>query len=448
MPVTLNIVDHAAKGWQSSKISSSNALLKEACPRSYRRCERIVQCSFNHNSLREHHISASQNGLVWSAYHAYSSHHHLVIRPEDVWFAILTQMSFYINAHAEELRAFFVEHDGKKHLEVLSSLADFGSVAQEMADLIAKNVVDPGLRDWVMPSFSTTTDCDKVVGAVLFMGAMQKYFSYGIVNMCGLPSVTLLGEVEDWQEMLARLDKLELLGKEPTAFARMLKPILSHMVLSFQEPTSAKVEHFWNTIVHENRLGSGTDYLTGWLTAFCFWDENGKAKHLPSMSEGFNWSENTLFGDVAYPRVDVDDVPTAFASVPVHVNDNGHKYNATMVAGSVGIVASVAASSSTVRAGTSSADLAGVPSQIEETHSNDPEQIETGTRTELLDTVQPLSGWWIFENTKDQSGKGVVEGEMISCQPPGISHDGSDKHLSPQGLHRFDTESAVPASAY
>ena len=49
---------------------------------------------------------------------AYNLHHHLRIRPEDVWLSILTQLSFYINAHAEELRGKFVAHEGKKELEV------------------------------------------------------------------------------------------------------------------------------------------------------------------------------------------------------------------------------------------------------------------------------------------------------------------------------------------
>lgn len=49
------------------------------------------------------------NGLILttflsSAVKAYSYHHHLVLRPEDVWFSILVQLNVYINEHAEELR--------------------------------------------------------------------------------------------------------------------------------------------------------------------------------------------------------------------------------------------------------------------------------------------------------------------------------------------------------
>jgi hypothetical protein len=54
------------------------------------------------------HISTSTNGLVYAAYHAYSSHHNLALRPDDIWLAILCQTGYFINAHAEDLRHLFV----------------------------------------------------------------------------------------------------------------------------------------------------------------------------------------------------------------------------------------------------------------------------------------------------------------------------------------------------
>ena len=48
--------------------------------------------------------------------------------------------------------------------------------------------------------FSTTTPDDVTVACILMMGGMQKFFSY-FMFCCGLPSVTLLGERNDWQRM-------------------------------------------------------------------------------------------------------------------------------------------------------------------------------------------------------------------------------------------------------
>lgn len=260
-------------------------------------------------------------------------------------------------------------HEGKKELEAVSEIRDFALLAVQMGDILGKSVNDPELKDWILPGFSTTTYSDKVVGSILFMGAMQKYFTFKMTVLCGLPSVTLLGSVEDWENILHRLDKLDLLGDEPKRFATMLRPILRHMVRSFTEPKSAEVIDFWNKIVHRNSVGSGTDYLSGWLTAFCFWDEDGNAARLQSWKK----PPNGVLEDVMYPTVDVDAVPAGHASVPVKVDDMGDEYEATMVAGSVGIVATSSPTAHERREGPEVGPL-------------------------IRDTVQPVSGWWMSKN--------------------------------------------------
>lgn len=86
-----------------------------------------------------------------SAIQAYNRHYHLRIRPDDVWFAILTQLSFYINAHAEELRGKSVAHAGKKELVVTfhgnHQTDDYGIFAKRITQEIGKNIVDPDLRE-------------------------------------------------------------------------------------------------------------------------------------------------------------------------------------------------------------------------------------------------------------------------------------------------------------
>jgi len=66
---------------------------------------------------------------------------------------VLSQLNFYINAHAEELRDYFVSHKGKKELEIRDvgtiGSYDFGVFARRMTALIQENVKDPDFRDWV-----------------------------------------------------------------------------------------------------------------------------------------------------------------------------------------------------------------------------------------------------------------------------------------------------------
>ncbi|KIL85304.1 hypothetical protein FAVG1_11259 [Fusarium avenaceum] len=377
MPVTISVVDHPAQPWKPNlKGASAAAILAGSSPHEYGRCQRILQSAFStEGKLEEHPLSASTNGLVWAAYHAYSTHHHLTIRPEDIWFAIISQISFYINANAEELRDYFVSHEGQKELivELWGTLhSQYDVFAKLMADEISKNVKDPELRDWVLPSFTTTTDTDRVVGSVLFMGAMQKYFSYTCMSACGIPSVTLLGEASDYEEILKRLDRLEDMGVEACVFAEMLRPILRRMILSFTEPANPELKAFWNSIVNVHSM-SGSTTVTGWITAFCYWSEKGVARRRvgPQYYRYDGTSEwNT------YIRVETNDITAGNVAVPVKVVELGvREYACTMLAGSVGIQG-ISHSDNTV-------DMYSEGGEVAEP---------------LLTGVQPLTGWMIYEN--------------------------------------------------
>jgi hypothetical protein len=59
-------------------------------------------------------IYKRDGGLVHALEAAYSNHRHLILRPDDVWHAILTQFSIYVNKNSESLRGSFVSHDGQK----------------------------------------------------------------------------------------------------------------------------------------------------------------------------------------------------------------------------------------------------------------------------------------------------------------------------------------------
>lgn len=136
-------------------------------------------------------------GLVGACTMAYNTHQHLILRPDDVWIAILTQLSFYVNKHAEELRGLFVSHQGKKELTVVMgkhSSGDFERFISLMRSLIEEEIKDPSFLEWITPRFSTTTATDRTVCSVILMGTLKEYFAYGRVIACGIPSVTLLGE--------------------------------------------------------------------------------------------------------------------------------------------------------------------------------------------------------------------------------------------------------------
>lgn len=321
-------------------------------------------------------LLTSKNGLVWSVMYAYSDHHHLTLRPEDLWFAILTQFSAYLNAHAEEFRHIFVAHEGRKELVIRQYspnryAADYRSFANNMGRLIQENILDDGFREWIMPDFSTTSSNDKVLASVLMMATMQKYFTYGLQLLCGLPSVTLLGKREDYEQILKKLGRLEGFGDEPVQFAALLKPVLLRFILSFDDPSAPEVIDFWQRSVHHFRGGSGPTKYSGWITAFCFWDKDGNCLYEVNNDanrKGHADSDVTSLelDGVQYGVIQDSQVPSGYSKVPVKIDDNGEIIMAEMTAGSVGIACSSSGRS-----------------------------MEDGSLG--LDSMQPVSAWWISE---------------------------------------------------
>ncbi|KAG8799840.1 hypothetical protein FRC17_007030, partial [Serendipita sp. 399] len=314
-------------------------------------CQEMLQSSFASKET----FGPLRNGFVTTIVEAYNRHHHLVIRPDDIWCAILNQFSFYVNANAEGLRSKFVVHEGTKELTVYADgtryTVNFGKMANDMGELLKKNIVDETLHEWITPNYTTTTPNDVVVCSVMMMSILQKYFSFKMSLGCGIPSITLLGEKEDYLAILFRLDKLEEFGKEPTVFARFLRPILKEFVAAFdpvREGTCTPNPEFWGKICHSHSGGSGPTWLGGWLTAFCVWNAEGKWQggnlediNKPLTSEEISRLKRNSFGpqpplvlaNTRYPVIDMEDIPKGYCQVDVKLDDNGELFDCLMIAG-------------------------------------------------------------------------------------------------------------------
>ncbi|CAH0051122.1 unnamed protein product [Clonostachys solani] len=382
MPVTVYPARTTPIAWKQPGVTSSAELFWSACSDEARKCKTMIQSSFQ--DVASDHIHGSSNGFVYAAFQAYSHHYHLKLRPEDVWFSILVQLSFYINKHAEELKSVFVPRGGEREVEkeVFGTIhtIDFGQMAVATSREFQNYVVDAQLRDWIMPDFTTTQDNDRVVAAILMMGTLQKHFSYKATMMCGIPSVTLQGEREDWTKLRNRLGKIASWGREPAQFAERLKTVLDYFILTFDQPNSVDVKEFWNKIAHYKSGGSGPTYLSGWMTAFCFWSGDGELIR----NTGFGSElEFCRIGNSIFLPVETNDIPAGYASVPVKLDYSGTMYQTRLLAGSVG--------RRFTRSGWPVIDLDPLGTKIQP-HNGD---------ASGLDTIEPVIGWWMYETSEE-----------------------------------------------
>lgn len=410
MPVTIKLPHVRAESVSDrDSVQEPLALLEGACKSEYENCSEFLESSFSDFGRT---IIPSPNGFVLGAIEACNNHHHLQLRPEDIWFAILTQFRFYLYRKTESQRWKFVTYRGKEELimepDVLDHHdVDFGLFAKFMSHEIDWYLSDRSkkYKDWVTPEFTTTTEQDKVVASVLFMGLMKDYFVYTCYLRCGLPSialpgdweescglpsvafpeessvtllgektdcegsfrlqsVTLLGEKSDWEEILRRLDKLEYCGD---SLRTRFKPVITRFILSFENPDSDQVRSFWNQIAHKCELDSGpVCHYSGWISAFCHKPDRPGGNDL-EQSPNMDTQEPFSLDGVVYDVIDSNDIPPGYASVPIKIVVFKTTYDAVMGAGSVGLRC---------------------------TKSTAMRQHE--------DTLSAETGWWIFEKKPDE----------------------------------------------
>ena len=335
-------------------------LFRHVYPSAQRKKPEIFQTSITGNL---DNVIPQKNGFVCTVLEAYNKHRELVIRPDDVWLAILVQFNFFVNGNAELLRKNFVNHEGKEELTVRTvgtrySL-DFAWVSQQMVLLMESKIVDPHLREWIMPTFSTTTTTDTTIYAMVMMASMKAYFDYKCDVLCGIPKVTLEGTKKDWQQIMSRLEKLKEYGEDATSWYHLLRPVISRFVDAYDNPKSLELRAFWNKVASFEEFGSGSTSLSGWITAFCFFSNKGSRIALDRTSD------QLVLDGVSYPKIDRQDIPLGFAEVDVKLDDNGEEFDTTIVAGSVG------------------------------------SQICVGT-VSARNTVKPLPAWWWYVITEEE----------------------------------------------
>lgn len=320
-----------------------------------------------HTSLSEvdnSTVVAYGNGFVETVMRAWQQDLHLVLRPDDVWLAVLTQLGFFINGQgrAEALRHHFVAHEGQSRLvlecpdhQTIQDI-DMPSLAGQFAALVKDRLVDPGLTDWLLPTFTTTTPHDLSVAASVFLGTMRQYFNYDVIMGCGFPSVTLHGERSDWVVLATGVSRLADLatgvGDEDARslqhWSRCLRMTVESMIYSFDRPDDDDVRDFWMRACHtDGEGGSGqTVILSGWLTAFTWWRADGtrqKAYTDDDLREMWHlnndWNRLEL-GGVEFPVVNQGELPAGFTRTPIafhHKSLGNSTINTELLAGSCGM---------------------------------------------------------------------------------------------------------------
>jgi hypothetical protein len=203
-----------------------------------------------------------EHSLVQAVYLAFSQHRPLVLTPDTIWITLAQGFAQHVNNHADALRSRMVVHKGKVTLDAmawtLETPKDWANVIQQWSTDIQSHI--PGeLYQLMLCDFSTTTPIIRTASQVVMLDAFQQYFDYRLSFVCGIPTVTVRGSVEDWVAIRKRVDVMA--GYHLEWWTDRLKPICDGFIDTVQGHPS---QRFWKHIFSPEEAYGGT-FITGWL---------------------------------------------------------------------------------------------------------------------------------------------------------------------------------------
>jgi hypothetical protein len=114
-------------------------------------------------------------------------------------------------------------------------------------------------------NFSTSNETTKISAVICLMDTFQEFFDYEVQTLCGIPKVTLLGTLQDWENIKFKVNELAK-GLELDWWLNKLNPILDSIVKSFKNPKSKESTKFWDSFF-KYESGSGGSHIDGWINS-------------------------------------------------------------------------------------------------------------------------------------------------------------------------------------
>jgi len=265
-------------------------------------------------------------------------HFPLELTPDDFWVAISQGIAKHLLANSEKYRTQFVNHEGKKTLEV--HVEKYGIVPKnkenqkgwpgairEMITLI-KGDVKTEISDLLSEPFSTTGPIEQTVLDSTLMESLKNYYEYRFRFSCGIPEVILHGTVKDYQSIIERILKFQKLFPDFNWWLEKLVPHIEKIIDSIQEKPNIE---WWNQICHSKGGGSDISMISGWLADFIPYCSDGKGGIIPARKDYRHYCQGMING------IETSDLEESITQTEFILDDRGSEYKMMLVAGFFGV---------------------------------------------------------------------------------------------------------------
>ncbi len=271
-------------------------------------------------------VSCPNNGLVQTIQECYDNHRPLVLSPDIIWLAICQGVSIHINEHYDSLKnIIFIENKPDK-IAIRNDSLEYS--AKHWKNLIAsfanetRKYTNEDFYSFFVSEYSTTSSIDRTAYQITLLESYKKAFEYIGDTGCGIPSISITGNKDDWQLMLKKLDMLDKIGL--SQWSENLRPIIVEFVNASEGKQN---KEFWQNI-YKNASEYNAFYISGWIIKFFPYIKELESKGVYDEKRG-----ETRVGEIFLPNkfidgdnyllstLSTDNFPSGIAKVPVTWNN-------------------------------------------------------------------------------------------------------------------------------
>ena len=268
---------------------------------------RVIQKSFQSQNTHA--------GLIFYAHFCWAKELGMVLRPDLLWYTIISEITEYILKFPDYFRYLFTDTEEKKDL-ILDIYPGFDQQGLEILTYaftteVRRKIANQQFFDLICNSqFESAPPLYRHAMATTMLCMGTPYFNYSTV--CGIPFVDIQGDLSDWLHLYNQtvalrnfipdiecpIDFQQDYGKYLNQCRNVIENIIffafNHSVPDLIKMEYNSPEEFFNDVFHygKNKCGSGHDdrIVKGWLRR-CYWQAKEDLHRFPTHLNYFPWDD-------------------------------------------------------------------------------------------------------------------------------------------------------------
>lgn len=228
----------------------------------------------------------THSGLIYYLHACWAKELGCVMRPDMIYFTILSEIANSVIKRPKDFKSLFTDKNGKEDIIILDNNADNGGLSiQTLCQSLREKVVNKELYRLVCDIKFASDDFGAYDARCMAFCKMGIPFFNYMTTLCGISSVDVQGNFDDWKMLIDTINRLlnllsryDSIGNVKSLLERSLMTVSTIIHHTFDinydtDPKYSTAQSFFNDIFHygsNRQCGSGHDeyIVSGWSRNF------------------------------------------------------------------------------------------------------------------------------------------------------------------------------------